>query len=177
MYETTILVSFNDGTDSDEYLTLAELDDVLNIDSNGDVKTSFGEGDEPYFRFHCSDNIQLDAVASTLGSLINIGTANRVKESSNVFASRDDDALDSHTLPVVPSSYSVTYEGNVGSLLSETTTGGLVTLSRRTSHTPFSAFFLSSYRATIFQLVPPALSLGDDETFNIYVVFYVSMKE
>lgn len=177
MLETTILVSFNSGSGADSVI-LAELDDILNVDSDGEVKTTFGQDDTPYLRFNSSSNVTLDAVVATAGSTIDLGLESRSKSDDQLFSSRDDDDMTEYNFPVIPTSYAVTYTGRTGGYSEEVGVGGAVTLVGDTTVTPFLATIDSNYSARIFQLIPPDMDLDDvDATYMIYVVFYVTVEE
>lgn len=178
MLETTILVSFNGGSSSADHSILVELDDVLNVDSNGDVITSFGQEDTPHIRFAASTNVTLDAVVATAGGIIDLGTFPRSLNTEQLFASRDKDDKDTYTIPVVETSYSVSYVGNTGGYTVTTEPYGVKTLTGSTELAPFLADIVANYRARIFRLIPPDMNLvNDDDTFQIYVVFYVTVAE
>ena len=46
--QSTIVVEFGDGADSSGFVAM-ELDETLNLDSDGNVKTSFAPGNEVWF--------------------------------------------------------------------------------------------------------------------------------
>jgi hypothetical protein len=178
MLETTILVSFNSASSSADHSILVELDDVLNVDSNGDAITSFGQGDSPYIRFNSSNNVTLDAVVATAGGVIDLGVESRSVTADQLFASRVLGEEDKYTLTVLPTSYSVVYTGRTGALFATNEIGGRVTLIGDVGYTPFLATIIAHYSARIFQLVPPDMNLGDnDSTYQIYVVFYVTVED
>jgi len=178
MLETTILVSFNSGSSTAGHSVLVELDDILNVDSSGEELTSFGQDDSPYIRFNSSSNVTLDAVVATAGGIIDHGTEGRTAIADQLFASRDPEAEDKYTLTVLPTSYSVSYTGRAGAYSVEEELGDRVTLVGDVDHTPFLATVTADYSARIFQLVPPDMALDDDDsTYQIYVVFYVTVED
>lgn len=170
--ETTIVVSFN-SSNANSAAVLAELDDVLNVDSDGKVVTSFGLDGEPYFRFNAPTNIRLDSVETHHGGILDHGTETRTLEVEQLFASRNKDTLDTLTLSVAHDQVSVDYVGNAGRYTTAVT-NGIATFTGDADYTPFLLSASVEYTARIFQLIPGELDLGDDETLNIYVTFYVS---
>lgn len=178
MLETTIVIQFNGGSGaSGDYLIVAELDDILNIDDNGDQKSSFSPGDKPFIRFHSSTNIRVDSVVSTDGGVLTLGGISRSRDESWLFASRDPEKRDEVQLPVVPGGTAVTYSGRQGAYVTKAGIGGQVTIIGDVTKAPFLMNMTINYSATSYQLVPPALNLDDEETYTIYVVFYVTLME
>jgi len=177
-FETTVKVEFNSAAASSaDYLIIAELDDILNVDSSGEAITSFGVDDTPWFRFHASSNIRLDVVVSTDGGVLPKGTSAREISSQFLFSSRDPEKEDSYVYPVVPNSVKTGYVGRVGDVVIKSLAGGRRSITGNSSLTPFLMNLDMTYAVKLFQLIPPALELDEDETYNIFVVFYVTLLE
>lgn len=170
--ETTIKVVFNSGSDA-ESLILAELDDTLNVNDDGESVSSFAPGDEPYIRFNASSNVRIDEVVSTSGGVLDLGSEPRTLEVEQLFVGRDEE--DELTFSVIPDSIDVSYIGNVGSFITEALSFGRVKYIGNAESTPFLMQASVNYTAKIYQLIPPDLDLAEDETYNIHVVFYVTL--
>ena len=65
----SIIISFGSLSSSDAGLIVLEPDDLLNIDSEGNIKTTFNPGDDFYFLVHHDHTIIIDSVKSTSGAL------------------------------------------------------------------------------------------------------------
>jgi len=62
----TVVVEFGHGVDSGA-LVVVELDEVLNLDLDGNEKTSFSPGDTPYFLVHHDSSVRIGAIKSSAG--------------------------------------------------------------------------------------------------------------
>ncbi len=166
----TIVVEFNGGADDGDYVSLIQLDDISNND-----ETSFGPGSEPVFQVHFSGNVRIDEIVPTDGNVVSMGSVSRTQTEETAFTSRDSEEPTVYRLPVAPDSTSISYLGRTGSLSSELLPGGIVEYTGTISHTPFRAKLDMTYTAQLYRLIPPTLSLGPDETYNITIVFYVTL--
>lgn len=176
MFETTVTVVFNDGEDND-HIILAELDDVLNVDSDGEVISTFAPGDEPYIRFNASDNVTIDSVVATDGGVLSLGNVSRTIELEQLFASNDAAEPDELSFSVVVDTVDVSYIGRDGSFTTKDLGNGMLKYVGDIASVPFLMAATIDYTAKSYQLIPPTLNLDEEETYNIYVVFYVTVTE
>lgn len=170
--EATVVIDFGEAVDTSSYLAVIELDEESN-----DEKTSFTMSDQPVIAAHFSNNVRIDAVVSTDGNVQSIGSVTRSKESTNVFASRILGEESTYRLPVVPTTYSTAYAGRQGAITAEKIVGGIVELSGDVTKTPFLAKYVCNYVTNLYQLIPPDIELVDDETYEIVIVFYLTLKD
>lgn len=171
--EATILVEFNsESSNTGDYIAIAELDDISN-----DSKTSFLPGEQPVIRSHFSNNIRVDNIVATAGSINSVGSAIRTIEHTNLFTSRDSLNPTEYELPVVPLSTLVSYDGRSGGYTTESLSGGRINLKGDVSLTPFLMRMVNTYSVNLYRLIPPSLTLEEGETYTIYVVFYVTLLE
>jgi len=87
MAQATIVVKFGDDvSDSSSYHVVAELDDTLNLDSEGESKTSFNPGDPVYFLVQHDSRVRIRAIRATLGDIQSLGSVSRYRDSVMLFA-------------------------------------------------------------------------------------------
>lgn len=67
----TIVVHFGDDV-ADSAFGVAMLDDVLNVDAAGEVKTSFAPGDQIHFLVQHDPSLRVDRVAATHGTIVQL---------------------------------------------------------------------------------------------------------
>ena len=178
MIEATTVVSFN-TTDAAEvdYVFNIQLDDVLNINSDGDVVTQFGSGDKVYMTANKSTNVTVDAVVSTDGVMSYLGSVSRSGKDQVLFTQREKAEDDIHTMAIVPTVVDVTYTGRLGAYTKETSRIGVVSITPDIAKTPFLANLLYDYSCSSYKLQAPILDLETDETYNIAVVFYITVGD
>lgn len=181
--EATTVVSFNSSeAESEEYIFNIELDDTLNLDSEGEPKTSFAPGDRVYLFVNKSFNVAVDAVAVTAGSVSSLGAGSRAGESTHLFATREvakagEDPPGKHTLDLITTSCNVSYIGNTGRVFEEATKIDGRAFYPDAGRTPFIAKFNYVYPGRGYLVTPPTLVLAEDETFPLAVVFYITVNE
>lgn len=167
--QATVVIDFNGGSLSTaDYLAYVQLDPILN-----EEKTTFLPEETPVFMAHVSNNVVIDQVVALEGSIKDIGTGSRSEVFSNVFTSRNADELSTYSPPVVPSSSGISYKGRSGRVSSESGVGGILTYSGDISYTPFEALMDLSFPVSLYRLTPPEISLEEDETYSVTVVFYL----
>lgn len=174
-YKESLLIEFSGDT---EYVGIAELDDTLNVDDEGEEKTSFHSQEEAYVRLHLSSNVEVYDYKVSSGSISSEGSDTRTLTEEVEFDSEDENGPTTHTVSVVPNSTSVSYFGNSGSYETETNeVSGQLTYSGDTSKVPFVAEFTHSYSVNIYKVTLPEVELEEDDSYPVLVTFYVREKE
>jgi len=177
MIEATTVVSFNKTSDTTDYVFNLELDDILNLDSEGEPKSSFSPDDVVYILANKSSNVSITAVKSTAGNVSNLGGVSRNGDTTNLFAGRDPDEDDTFELGIIPTSVDISYIGNLGRLSEEVSGIGVRTYTHNVDYAPFIAEFNYNYNCASYKLSPPPMDLGEGESFPIAVVFYITVSE
>ncbi len=165
MSKITFVVEYGDSVSEDNASgVVIELDETRNLNSDGEVKSQFYPGDTVHFLIHCPDELRIDRVASTDGMVVSRGRTSQSRQQDLLFAGED--AVSLSYQPSGP--ISKNWQGNVGTGWAQddieiTVAGGQPCLCKASYAVAFSAYYL----------VPPALSLGEDDTYTIIVVVYV----
>jgi len=158
----TIVVSFGEGVDSANALVVVELDDSMNV-SGGEVKNSFQPGDSTYFLIHHDANLGIQSVKSTSGGLFNMGTVSRTGTQEILFESTDHEVELTHNPTGGVSAY---WYGNAATV---TRSGRTVTANAA----PCIGDISYTYRATLYRLDTPSMSLSEGDEYPIGVVVYI----
>ena len=175
--EASVIIEF-EGTEGEEPsgLISVELDPTHanNLDSEGDLKSSFAPTEEPVFLIHHDDTLEITHVECTDGRLYELtGNQDQSREFAALFTSEDTEISLAY--------FGITdideeeWYGNEGVLvLGNNDDDAWVLTATATSEFPchctgtFTVNFIERWR-----LVPPPLELVDDETYIIHVVIYV----
>ena len=78
--QATIVVTFGENVSSSNHFVRAELDDTLNLNSEGKSKTSFNPGDDVYFLIQHDSTVRIRAIRSTSGQVQSLGAVSRSRE-------------------------------------------------------------------------------------------------
>lgn len=172
--ETSIVVDFGDDVAGSSDTVVIELDpeDENNL-VNGELKSQFAPGEQPVFILNHANSVIIDRVACTHGFISDITpAAGRTinKDQSALFTSLESD----HTIGYA----------NVEGLTSEVWYGNTAAISLTdsllsTSGGTYPALSKIEYNVLFqkqYQLIPPSLSLGADETYEIVIVVYASVR-
>lgn len=76
--EATIVVQFGQDASS-QALVKIELDEQMNVDADGNEKTSFQPGDTPYFLVHHDSTLRVQKVECSSGMVQSFGTVGRAR--------------------------------------------------------------------------------------------------
>ncbi len=175
--EATLVVDFG-SADTSQDITIIEPDDILNIDEEGEVISSFSPGDSIYFRTHFSNNIILTDLIATTGDIQNMGVVTRQSEEETLFVSREPDSPTQYTLGYLPGgAIGITHYGRQGSLTRTQHSNGVVQYESSVDQVPFYTKFSYSYRSNLYLLRTPEITLAEDETYTIVIVAYVDVEE
>ena len=84
MKETSVLNFSSSSSSSD--IGLVEIDPILNIDPEGNTKSSFNEGEEIYLAVHYDpDKYSVSSFLTTTGSLIYVGRQKTTRKMESLF--------------------------------------------------------------------------------------------
>jgi len=170
--ETSIVVEFGEDIPSVSDVVIIELDPTHenNLNSDGDLKSTFAPGEMPVFILQYSDNVVIDRVACTHGSIALINN-NITVEKEDSFVLTSDETTQTLSYVNIDAFTSEIFYGNSGVVaiadsVMTTPSGSYPCLCDVT----FDAVFQLQY-----QLTPPSLSLDADETYKIVIVVYASI--
>lgn len=172
MSKITIVVAFGEGADSSA-LVVVELDDQKNLDADGNVKTQFNPGDRPSFIVHYDKSVlRLDRVLCSSGMVTGGNEELRDKDQQMSFA--NDQGQDLPHIPAGPVGWE--WYGNsppVG--LDGRRVTVLDRLSQATIGAAIPAIGNVTYKilADVYTLIPPPLTLAEDENWPVLVVVYM----
>jgi len=159
----TLVVEFGDGADASEFVAF-EFDETLNLDADGNAKTSYSPGDEVWFWLQHDVTLRLDRIAATSGMVVSCGTVRRSREQELIFTGED-----AITLSHVPSGNpTFTWYGNVGSGISRS--GRSVSVSGKT---PCVCDAVIPIEVRLFRFIPPPLELEAEATYKVKIVAYM----
>nr|WP_321465171.1 hypothetical protein [uncultured Desulfobulbus sp.] len=159
----TIVSQFGEGADSSAFVAI-ELDETLNLDADGNAKTSFAPGDEVWFWIQHAETLVIDRIEATSGMVANCGTVRRSRTQELTFTGTDSVEL-SH-IPARNPDYA--WYGNVGGGLSRN--GRSVSVA---SQTPCTCDVTMPIDVHLYRFVPPALELVEEATYRIVIVAYM----
>lgn len=175
--EDTIRVEFNGSGAEVEHVAIANVDDVLNVNSDGSEKTSFGSGESVYITLHLSSNISLSAIRLTHpdATIELVESATRTLKEQWFFTGIALGNETVHTTSVVPSSIGLNFFGNTGSPSQTTQEVGVVEVKANDfSNVPYIADVSIQYTVVVYKLTLPEVTLiDDDDSYPVGVVFYV----
>lgn len=163
----TIVVRYGDGVDKGAF-SLALLDEKMNIDAAGNVKTSFLPGDLVYFLVQLDPSLRIDKVLATDGQVVYEGECLRDRVDRTLFdgvsGARETSAIPAG--PVTPKWY-----GRVGRNLK--VEGRQMSVLTITGCYPALADMSYQARFKGYRLEPPAISLAEGETYPVTIVIYI----
>lgn len=167
--EASIILEFGDVDETTAGISI-EIDEEFsgNLDSDGNVKSSFSPNDTPVFLIHHSNLVRIAAVKSTDGIVSMLGTdLPRIRDSEALFTTEDTEINLGYSNP---SSLSVEWRGSTTAV---TLNGSNVIA---TSSETFPCVCDTTFQVVFneqWMLTPPSMTLSDDESYIIYVVVYV----
>lgn len=162
-FDATIVVRFGDQA-SDDAFAVVELDDTRNLDSEGDVKTTFLPGDEVFFRVHLYE-ADIQRITKTSGVVTDYGDDTFDVEDSIQFIELDSEETLNY-YPIGNVSYDW-YKNN----------DGIIQKSGRKLTNKFDGPCIGEmtykFSARVFKYTPPSLNLDPGEEFKALIVIYV----
>lgn len=172
--EATIVVKFGEGVEGDA-LALIELDETENtyVDDSGEVqvKTQFNPGEEPFFWIHYDSSLKVAEYRSSAGEieLQQLSrTYNKEQQLQFIKEKIDSDTAEQELSYYPMQTSSPSWYGNEGEGWKRT--GRKITVS---GNTPCICDLDFTIKADQYKLIPPSMTLAEDETYPILVVFYM----
>jgi hypothetical protein len=154
----TIILDFADTNAGNAFIVL-ELDDELNKDSAGEVKTSFYPGDNVYFRIHHDDTVRIKSSAQSSGTVVSFGSVRRTSTQQMSFPTLNDEPETSH----IPISISPVWYGRVPIL-------SIDGRKLKANNVPAIGEITHDFYAWSYRITPPPLVLSGDEKYYILTV-------
>lgn len=174
--QATTVVSFNSGSDA-EYVFNLELDESLNLDLEGEVKSSFSPSDIIYLQVNKSDNVDIIDIVVTSGKISINGNDTREATVNNLFVARDEtEDTGEFLLPHIASDFSVSFIGKTGAVEDSVTSIGQSKLIPDKTKTPFIAEIKYTYKVTSYKFTAPDIELEENETYETAIVFYINVR-
>ncbi len=146
-------------------LVVVELDGNANRDSEDKETSQFFPGDEPVFLVHHDSSIRIDRIAATSGMVAPMGIVSRPRNQRQLFTQ----AATVHDLPHNPA-------GGVSSFWFGKQGSGFTVAGRSLSvqgNIPCLADLTYSVSFKQYRLIPPPLTLAEEEQYPIAIVIYV----
>ena len=148
----TIVVDFGESVAESDRQFIIELDEVMNVDDQGEVKTEFYKDDFIWFRTHYNHSkLQVTAIKTTAGQVVDQGQVSRSKTDEMLFVNNDTPVSVNYEIDGSPSAV---WYCNEASLTK--TEGGL-----KASNSPCIGDITYSFSCTLYQFRPPPLSTSD----------------
>jgi hypothetical protein len=154
----TIILNFADAAASGA-LVVVEMDDDLNRDGAGEVKTSYFPGDQPCFLVHHDATVRIKSTSMSSGFLAYQGLVYRARTNQMQFAT-DTDAQET---PHIPISVSASWYGRSPSLAVD---GRKLTA----SEAPSIGDVTHSFMAHSYRITPPEINISGEEKYYILTV-------
>lgn len=157
----TIVVQFGTGAASDAFVAV-ELDETLNLDAIGEVKSQFAPDDEVWFWVQHDPSLRIGAVECTSGMVVAGGLVLRQRKQELTFTGVDTEVEVSH-IPFGP--LSLTWYGKVGEQFQ--VAGKKATVA---GNVPCTCDAVIPIEVKLFRFIPPALVLGEEEQYRVVIV-------
>lgn len=158
---STIVVEFGQGADSTAFVAV-ELDETMNLDDSGEVKSQFAPGDEVWFWVQHDASLVIDRIESTSGMVVDCGTVRRERTQEMTWTGSDTVEL-SH-IPAANPAYS--WFGNIGHGIARN--GRSVSV--EVASTPCTCDATLPIDVHLYRFVPPVLELADEATYRVVIV-------
>lgn len=167
---STLVVNFGEDVTGASGSIVAEWDDEMTLDADGEPKTQFVPGDERYLLVHIDSSVTIVAVKATSGAIASVGGVVLSRTAEIGFG----DASDEQSLNYLPAGQlSFNWFGNVGT--------GPVVADRavRMSGGQFPCLAAVSIPVafTRYRLQTPTMELTKDETWPIRVYIYFLQED
>lgn len=157
-FEAAIVVRFGEGVDSSS-LVVVELDEVMNVNAAGEVRSTFPPGVDAWFLVHLEPGLMVGPVASSGGTVQKLGKVDRDREQDIDFGVVGDTATLSH-IPI--DGVEITWEGRDGMV---------ERIGRQLTAVAAPAIGVCRYRmrATQCRFIPPPLDLAADQSHRVRI--------
>jgi hypothetical protein len=163
----TLVVQFGESADSTAFVT-AEFDDVLNVDSAGEVKSSWLPGDSIFFLVQHDPSLRIDAILPTgnSGTIVDCGIVSRSRDQELSWPDINTEQELSHNSTFFPT---LTWYGSPGYGLK--LNGRTLTIA---GGAPCTCDAVIPIEARLFQYIPPQLVLAtEDDIYRIIIYIYM----
>ena len=168
--EASVVIELGNDVSSGSVVVEMDEQHINNQDEEGELKSSFTPQEFPVILIHHNDLVEITNVKCTHGSVELIGINKyRTRETDALFTSQDTEI-------------SISYSGVQGNSLAWEWFGNEANpyLSVNNIKLYDTGSVLPAYGHTVFEvrfneqwmLTPPPISLGEDETYTIYIVIY-----
>jgi hypothetical protein len=167
--KATIIISFGEGVSSDNYFVIAELDDAMNLDAEGKVKSQFNPGDDVYFLVQHEAAVRMSGVRCSRGQIQSQGTVSRSQDMGNLVFT---EANETKGTGYIANNLSAAFFGNSVNL--SLIEGGKTIKCFGGS---YPAICKADIRANFhsFRYIPPALTLTSEESYPIAIAVYMEV--
>ncbi len=174
--EASVIIDFGEGSDEEPSGTISvEFDEEHpnNLDSDGNLKSSFAPEEQPVFIIHHDNTLAIIDVKCTDGRVDKLlGVKDLIVRERSV-----DCVFPKVDTKVGLSYYGVndldeTWYGNIGKIVLD----GMNVLVRVGIFPCYCTAIFNASFVEQWQLTPPPLDLEEDETYTIYVVVYVKAQ-
>jgi hypothetical protein len=162
----TIVVKFGDDVSSNA-LFVVELDEEMNRDGQGEVKSQFYPGDQVWLLMHYDSNLVIKDVRTTSGDIVRQGTVTRSHTEETLFADADTPV----ELPHNP------YGGLGASWFGRSSALSVSGRQVTAESTPCIGNVTHSFLAELWMYTPPPLSLVADQEYPAAIVVYVENRQ
>lgn len=176
---TTLVVQFGEDVPEDQAFAKVELDDTRNLDSEGNPKTQFAPGEEPYFLLHFDTTaLYIDRIDCTGGQVVAEGSEPQSREQQLLFikTGEDDGELQLSYIPAGPIALDW-QQAQAGQHFREgvdfTATDRRVEV---TGNVPCMADATYPVSFFLYRLIPPPMVLAEEQTCSVVVVVYLEAQ-
>lgn len=172
--QDTLIVEFTGDSDVD-FIAVADFDDTLNLDADGESTRVFSPGNDIHFWLHLSSNMKVDEVRATYGTVTAGSVSSRSKVQRGLFTSIDSNDPTVVTLDSVPSSFNNTYYGKLGFPTIRYGDFGVLTMTGGDIiNIPYIVDVSYNFPVQLYTLKTPAMVLAEGESFPVAIVIYIS---
>jgi len=173
----TLVTTFEGVSDSSDLIRVLALDDEKNLDSDGEVKTSFYPGEVIHYIVHLSDKLKIKEVVATEGTVSYMGKSTRKTVDQVFFTNRDTSDLTDFTTSVIPIGMTKAFTGvRKGSPTAKVNSNGTVTYTAEdVKNVPYLLTYTHEYSVYMYRYTPRANLIIEDEneSYPVGIVFYL----
>lgn len=177
---TTLVVQYGESVPEEDRFAVAELDDTMNLDRNGEVKTQFSEADEPYFLVHLKPGLYVESVLATNAVVFKNSMFQRTVISRGGIIKEGQMTLqrgqilsvfneEGQELSYYPAGL-VEIDSATDLAISGVVTGRQMTIS---GALPVNIYAQYPVSFTRYRFIPPSIGLGPEESCQFFIVINV----
>lgn len=173
MTTTTCRVTFGQGSSTSDPFTVLELDDTLNLDAEGEVKTTFSATDTIWFVLHVQPGYVPSITYQTDGQVTYCGKVARSRTIEGALWTPEETSIELSYYPV--GEVAVEWQGNDIALAS--INGRTLSVASDSLTVMARANLSFSIDCYLYRFDPPTeLSLEEDETYSIDAMITIEAK-